>query len=990
MKIKFKNLLSELEFLIIIITMIIVISVLVVSLLIVSQRMLSDLRSRSIITANEMTALIENPLYTVDDQQAVHIGETFLSSGKISSILLESDANGVILSKTSGRISSHIPQISRNIYRNKLLLGKITMAFSDEEIAGTRSRFIVISLITIIAGLLASLAASKFIISGRISKPFETVVSGIRNISEGNYGIQVDQTPYQDLNILVSLFNDMAKKVNQKNSEQKKIEETLKESENKTRAIFNSSFSFAGVLSPDGTVVDVNRTALEFAGINLDDVSGKKFWETPWWTHSAKVQEDLITALGAASRGEIARFETTHIAADGSCHDIDVSIKPVIDEKGNVIMLVPEGRDITHRKKAEEQLRTSEEKYRELVESSNSIILRMDNVGKITFFNEYASKFFGFSRDEITGRNVVGTIVPFTDSSGKNLEQMILDIAINPERYISNENENICKDGKRVWVAWTNRPVLDDLGKCIEIQCIGNDITGRKHAEEELLQSNERFKSLSDASLEGIMIHEQGTILDANLAFLKLFGYDTLSELAGKNGLETILTSESRERIRQRIDHQETGTIEITCKRRDGATFTGETDSRPIKYLGRDARLVSCRDITERKRTEEENLKLNAQLVQAQKMESVGRLAGGVAHDFNNMLSAIQGHTELAMMNIPQSDPVYGDLKAIYTAARRSADLTRQLLAFARKQAVSPKVLDVNDTVTGMLKMLLRLLGEDISLAWIPGSGLWPAKVDPSQIDQILVNLCINARDAINGVGRITIETDNLSFDEDYCTAHPGSERGEYIMLAVTDNGCGMSKEVLDHLFEPFFTTKEIGKGTGLGLATVYGIIKQNKGFINVHSEEGNGTTIKVYLPKYKGEHKEIIQENIIETPMGKGETILVVEDEAIILDVTQAMLEKLKYNVLTAGSPGAAIKLVKAYPGEIHLLITDVVMPEMNGRELSTVLNEIKPEMKCLYASGYTANAIAHHGVLDEGVNFIPKPFSMHDLAVKTRDALT
>jgi nitrogen-specific signal transduction histidine kinase/CheY-like chemotaxis protein len=394
-------------------------------------------------------------------------------------------------------------------------------------------------------------------------------------------------------------------------------------------------------------------------------------------------------------------------------------------------------------------------------------------------------------------------------------------------------------------------------------------------------------------------------------------------------------------------------------------------------------------DITDRKRVEEEKDALQAQLQQAQKMESVARLAGGVAHDFNNMLGVILGHVELAMMEVNSAEPINAHLKEIQEAANRSADLTRQLLAFARRQTVAPKVLDLNDCVTGMLKMLQRLIGEDIDLVWMPGADIWPVKIDPAQIDQLLANLCVNARDAIAGVGKVTIETTNITFDEAYCAVNKGFLCGSYVMLAVSDDGSGMGKDVIDHLFEPFFTTKEVGKGTGLGLATVYGIVKQNEGFINVYSEPSVGTIFKVYLPRFVGEAIEPTSESTATTPKGSGETLLLVEDEAAILNVGKAMLEELGYTVLTASSPGEALRQFKAHLAEIQLLITDVVMPKMTGRELAKLISEIKPGLKCLFTSGYTANVIAHHGVLDEGVNFLQKPYSINALASKVSEAL-
>jgi CheY-like chemotaxis protein len=370
-------------------------------------------------------------------------------------------------------------------------------------------------------------------------------------------------------------------------------------------------------------------------------------------------------------------------------------------------------------------------------------------------------------------------------------------------------------------------------------------------------------------------------------------------------------------------------------------------------------------------------------------MESVGRLAGGVAHDFNNMLGVIFGHTEMALEDLDPAAPLHASLQAVQHAAERSAALTRQLLAFARKQTIAPKVIDINDTVEGMLKMLRRLIGEDIDLLWQPGRNLQSVKVDPSQIDQLLANLCVNARDAIAGVGKVTIETDAKTLDEVYCADHLGVLPGEYVLLAVSDDGCGMNKKTLNHIFEPFFTTKGEGKGTGLGLASVFGMVKQNNGFINVYSEPGKGTTFKIYLPVYAVKSVGVVAK-APDLPAEHGnETILLVEDEPAILHMTTMMLTRLGYTVVAAATPGEAIRLALEYRGRIDLLMTDVVMPEMNGRELAGNLLSQLPGLKHLFMSGYTANVIAHHGVLDEGVHFIQKPFSMKDLGGKLREAL-
>jgi len=394
-------------------------------------------------------------------------------------------------------------------------------------------------------------------------------------------------------------------------------------------------------------------------------------------------------------------------------------------------------------------------------------------------------------------------------------------------------------------------------------------------------------------------------------------------------------------------------------------------------------------EIRERRLAEEGKARLEEQLLQSRKMESVGQLAGGIAHDFNNMLGVIIGHSELALMKLTPSQPAYSNLNEILAAAERSANLTRQLLAFARKQTIAPKVLDLNETISGMLKILQRLIGENINLTLKTVSNIWAVKVDPSQIDQILANLCVNARDAITDIGQITIETGNGCYDANYCAIHTDVEPGEYVLLAISDNGSGMDKEALTHIFEPFFTTKRVGEGTGLGLATVYGIVKQNNGFIRVNSEPGQGTTFTIFLPRHKGD-RGVESKDVLDGPIPRGnETILIVEDEPAILKMAAVMLEGQGYTVLSAGTTTEAICIFKGQIENIHMLISDVVMPEMNGRYLFNELQALKPNLKCIFMSGYTTDVIAHHGVLDDGVNFIQKPFTLSVIATKVRDVL-
>ncbi|MFA4985961.1 MAG: response regulator [Candidatus Brocadiia bacterium] len=387
------------------------------------------------------------------------------------------------------------------------------------------------------------------------------------------------------------------------------------------------------------------------------------------------------------------------------------------------------------------------------------------------------------------------------------------------------------------------------------------------------------------------------------------------------------------------------------------------------------------------RRTREELSHSEAQLRQAQKMEAVGRLAGGVAHDFNNMLQVILGSSEIAMAQAEPGSQLFQFLNEIKKAGHRSADLTRQLLAFARKQTIAPKQLDLNDAVAGMLKMLARLIGEDINLVWRPGKGAQTVLIDPSQLDQILANLTVNSRDAITGVGSITIETSSVDVGEG--DTSPGLIPGKYVVLSVSDDGCGMGKETIANIFEPFFTTKELGRGTGLGLATIYGIVKQNNGYINVYSEPEKGTTFKIYLPRY-GEQVAPSAANGVNTHIPTGtETVLLVEDEPTLLVIISQFLERLGYTVLASGNPISALQLAERHAGNVDLLMTDVVMPDMSGHELWRNVSARWRGVKCLYMSGYPANVIAQQGVLEDGANFLQKPFSVNALASKLREVL-
>ncbi len=602
------------------------------------------------------------------------------------------------------------------------------------------------------------------------------------------------------------------------------------------------------------------------------------------------------------------------------------------------------------------------------------------------FVNDAFEKSFGIPREKIIGSHIKDVI----GEANYQFALEFIDI-VRSGKSVSYQNTFGLTSGKR-WIQVNYTPVTDANGKVVSIVVLSYDISDRKQAEEALRESEEKYRLTFDFSPDSVNINrlEDGLFVDINQGFTKLTGF-TREDVIGKTSKEIQIWHNPADRQSLVTTLKENGyceNLEAQFRKKDGSLTTALMSAGVISLQDEPHIISITRDISERLRAEEERKKLRDQLMQAQKMESVGRLAGGVAHDFNNMLMAIIGNTEMAMAETEPSTALHKKLHEIFSCAQRSADLTRQLLAFARRQTIRPKVLDLNELISRMITFLHRLIGEDVDLVWKPAMALWPVHMDPSQIDQILVNLAVNARDAIIGVGNLTIETENVFFDETYCMMHQDVIPGEYVLLAVSDTGCGVEKEAIGLLFEPFYTTKTVGKGTGLGLATVYGIVKQNDGFINVYSELGQGTTFKIYLPRTRIQ-VATESEEVRQNPARGAETVLLVEDEPPILKIGKAILERYGYTVLDAGTPAEAQAQAQQHQGPIHLLITDVVMPQMNGRDLLERIAASRPGIKTLYMSGYTSDVIAHHGVLGEGIHFLQKPFSVKTLAAKVREVL-
>jgi PAS domain S-box-containing protein len=543
--------------------------------------------------------------------------------------------------------------------------------------------------------------------------------------------------------------------------------------------------------------------------------------------------------------------------ADNKVRNYRVISSPLKDKKGKIIAAIEMIEDITEQKKAQEALQRSEIKYRELVQNANSIILRMDSQGNVTFFNEFAQQFFGYTEDEILGKKVVGTLVPTTDRAGRDLAAMIRDIGLNPENHVSNENENMRKDGARIWVAWTNKAIYDKDGNIVEILCVGNDVTERKLLEKQLLQ--------------------------------------------------------------------------------------------------------------------------------ALKMESIGTLAGGIAHDFNNLLMGILGNVSLMQINTDPADPNYNRLKSVEKQVESGSKLTSQLLGYARKGRYELKPINLNLLVKDTSELFGRTR-KDISIYLELSPDLFAVEADKGQIEQVLWNLYVNAADAMPGGGDFilkTFNTDHKNMKGRLYVPKPG----KYVELSVTDTGIGMDNEIRQRIFDPFFTTKEMGRGTGLGLASAYGIIKGHDGYIDVESRKGEGATFSIYLP---ASEKKIAKAVKITEKLLKGtETVLLVDDEEIILDIGRDLLKAMGCKTLTARGGHEAIELYQKNQDEIDIVILDMIMPNMSGGEVYDRMKEINPDIKALLSSGYSINDQATD-ILSRGCNgFIQKPFTINELSAAIRQIL-
>ncbi|WP_020469611.1 hybrid sensor histidine kinase/response regulator [Zavarzinella formosa] len=730
---------------------------------------------------------------------------------------------------------------------------------------------------------------------------------------------------------------------------------------------------------PDGETTYHNRKCLEYSGFSPGDPLGRG-WER--MLHADDLPRTLTAWDHSVHTGEPYEVEQRLRRHDGTYRWHISRARAEQTAAGAILRWVGTSTDIDDLKRARETVLRGKALLACVVESAGDAIVSFDLAGNVLSWNKSAERLFGYPAGEIIGRPVS----LLTPPEGRDVTRGKVDRLCRGEDVGPYETLRMGRDGRRILVEVTPVPVRTPDGSVIAVAANYRDVTARRLAEETLRLRNRAIQAVNQGILITDPTQPDNPIIYASPGFLRLTGYDS-AEVVGRNA--RFLQGKDTDpgmvlRLRTAVRDGESCTAEMLNYRKDGKAFWNEVSVSPIRdEAGRVTHFVGVQaDISDRRKLEE-------QFRQSQKMEAVGQLAAGVAHDFNNLLTVINGYSEIMMQSLPPEDPNREMAEEILNAGERSAGLTRQLLAFSRQQILAPKALDLNAAVADIEKLLQRLIGEHIRLTTVPHPELRTVRADPSQIEQVILNLCVNARDAMPAGGQITIETRNVELDPGYAELRPEVRPGRYVMLAVSDTGHGMSQEVMSRIFEPFFTTKVAGKGTGLGLATVFGVIKQSGGHVAAYSEVGIGTTFRVYLPEEEMSGKADANVSAPPSPVEGTETVLLAEDEDGLRALTRRILAGCGYSILEAADGEQALHVAAGHAGPIHLLVTDVVMPGTGGRGLAERLAAIRPGLKVLYLSGYTDDAVVRHGILHEQVNFLQKPFSPALLARKVRDAL-
>ena len=802
----------------------------------------------------------------------------------------------------------------------------------------------------------------------------DKMIDEILKVVSGDCSIRLGISDKSDgLDLLSDSINKLIEKLCEKNIEVRQKEDTLKEIEKKYQRLQENipGMVYLHTRHSDGSS---SLPYVNFGSKILFDTEPEDFMRN--WTNLTNfLHPDDKLLFDTSLKQSVETLQPwrkvlRHIIK-GELRWYDHMRHPELQPDGDILWL---GIiiDVTAHKLKKNAL----EMFQFCIDHAADAVFWINSGGGYSYVNDEACRSLGYSRRELLGLRL-WDIDPYFPKDRFDEEWTSYQQNQMGSQFIETLHRR--KDGVLFPVEVSSRHIW--FGDQEFHVAFVRDVSKRKKIEEDLHLT--KF-AIDHASISCWWIKSDGRLYYVNDQACRSLGYsrDELLSMSIPD-IDPDFSSKDWSGFWRNILRKKVLGFETVHQRKDGSTFPVEITANHLEFGGQEYSCAFSRDISELKRAEEEKATLELQLTQAQKMESIGRLAGGVAHDFNNMLSVILGYAELAKSQISDGAPVLNNVLAIEKAAMRSRDTTRQLLAFSRKEIIEPKPMELNSLIKETQQILAKFIGEDIELSFYPHKNLWKIKFDSSQIHQILVNLAVNARDAMPEGGKLTIETANVTFDDAYCHAHHGFKPGEYVLLAVSDDGMGMDKQTLANIFEPFFTTKDVGKGTGLGLSTIYGIVKQNEAFINVYSEPGKGSSFKIYIPRttLKVEFLGTGEKPVVISGSG---TVLLVEDDAMVRGMATAMLKKIGYTVLVTESPSEALLLCKNEDEQIDLLVTDVVMPEMNGSELKDKIEEIRPGIKVLYMSGYTSNVIVNHGVLEEGVYFIQKPFSMQDFSRK------
>ena len=754
-------------------------------------------------------------------------------------------------------------------------------------------------------------------------------------------------------------------------------ESDLRESEARYRGLVETARDVIFTISRNGNFTSLNPAFETVTGWSRSDWVGKPFIDI---VHPDEVNRARLLFEAVKDGEQPPAFEMKSLAKDGSFVVTEVTVMPQIRAHG-VEGLLGIGRDITARREAEEALRLSEEKFSKAFRSSPSfLIIGSLADGRFIDVNDSFLEITGYTREEVIGHT--SDDLKLWESKGDR--EVFLNRLRNGNAVRNLEARFRSKSG-RIGVVLLSGDVIHLGGEACSV-LVASDITDRKQAEGALRETEARYRSMVQNAFYGIYTATaNGSFIDVNPALVSMLGFSSAEEL-----IAIPIERLYRDSLQQQVlldQYRRYGFIsgvEVEWSRKDGSPITLRLSGRAVTSSSGSLEgfEVIAEDVSERRALEE-------QLRQSQKMEAVGRLAGGVAHDFNNLLTAIKGYSQLILRRLNDLDPVRKEVEEIDGAATTASELTSQLLAFSRKQMLQPRVIDLNQLVFESTRMQERIIGEDIELRTQLAPNLGRVKADPVQLEQVLLNLVVNARDAMPQGGKLLVETADTHLDEEYARRHVAVQPGPYVMLAVTDTGTGMDEYTRSRIFEPFFTTKERGRGTGLGLSTVYGIIRQSNGSIWVYSEEGKGTTFKIFLPRVDAPVDEVLIPAFTSEMPGGSETVLVVEDSRSVRKLACDTLRLCGYTVLEAAGSGDALLICQRHESRIHLMVTDVVMPHLSGPDLAKQLAESRRDMKVLYMSGYTDNAIAHHNVLDTGVSFLQKPFTPDAFARKVRTVL-